>query len=198
MRRKARPARKLGPKVGDWARNRRNPSVIKPHRPEVGCGPIWPNTAQEAGFGPLDGTRGLCLWSRRSRVRVPSLTFPAANRRIAASSVARVRSTRRSLRPCAAWFSLGRVSDRGRSPLESPRKYGRFRCAHHREPGTRAAHELPVFWRLRASERSLSRAVHGGDAPASDRFAIPPARQAGDCLGDDFGSVSWPAAGLSR
>ena len=43
----------------------------------------------------------------RERCDQPRCVIPAANRRPAASSVARVRSTRRSLRPCWSWFSLG-------------------------------------------------------------------------------------------
>jgi hypothetical protein len=52
------PARRLGPNVGGWARNRRNPWVIRSHRPAVGCGPIWPNTAQEAGFDQASVAKG--------------------------------------------------------------------------------------------------------------------------------------------
>jgi hypothetical protein len=65
----------VGPNIRDWARNRRNPAVIEPPRPDAARDPIWPNTAREAGFGRLDGARALWLWSRRSRVRVPSLTL---------------------------------------------------------------------------------------------------------------------------
>jgi hypothetical protein len=65
----------VGPKLGDWARNGRNPSVIAPYRRDAGPGAIWANTAWEAGFKRPRGRRAFCLWSRRSRVRVPSLTL---------------------------------------------------------------------------------------------------------------------------
>jgi hypothetical protein len=69
----------MGPNIGDCARNRRNPSVIEPDRPEAGCDPIWPNTAREAGFGLLGGTGapsgcgpgGRGFESRRSPLRKP-------------------------------------------------------------------------------------------------------------------------------
>jgi hypothetical protein len=68
----------VGPKIADWARNGRNPSVIEPYRRDARAArpratPLGKRDSSGCGLPPA-----FWLWSRRSRVRVPSLTLRKA------------------------------------------------------------------------------------------------------------------------
>jgi hypothetical protein len=65
----------VGPKGRIWAQDRGNWPAIERHQSGRGLGAYACAFPLQSGFGRISVARSGCLWSRRSRVRVPSLTL---------------------------------------------------------------------------------------------------------------------------